>query len=154
MAVGTALAKAVRPGDLVALIGELGAGKTQFVRGMAVGLNIEPGRVSSPTFVFLQEYNPVDGGADALVVAHVDAYRLSGTDDLASIGWEGNGEELRRGAVLVVEWADRIADALGEDWLEVRLVHDGDGRALTLSPHGNWIDRMPAIRSAIETHRP
>ena len=150
MAIGAALAEVVRSGDLVALIGELGAGKTQFVRGMAVGLNIEPTRVSSPTFVFLQEYDPVDGDADALVVAHVDAYRLAGADDLASIGWEGNGEELRRGAVLVVEWADRITEALGEDWLEVRLIHNGDGRTITLSPHGNWRDRMPELFSTIE----
>jgi tRNA threonylcarbamoyladenosine biosynthesis protein TsaE len=154
MAVGAAVASIVRSGDLVALIGELGAGKTQFVRGLAGGLNIEPDRVSSPTFVFLQEYDPVDGDADALVVAHVDAYRLLGSDDLASIGWEGDGEELRQGAVLVVEWADRITDALGEDWLEVRLVHNGEGRSITLSPHGDWRDRMPELRSKCESLYP
>ena len=150
MAVGTAVAEVARPGDLVALIGELGAGKTQFVRGMAAGLNIEPMRVSSPTFVFLQEYDPVDSAGGSMVLAHVDAYRLAGTDDLASIGWEGDAEELRRGAVLVVEWADRIAGALGEDWLEVRLVHNGDGRTITTSPHGKWADRMPVLRSRLE----
>lgn len=147
MAIGTAVAEIIREGDLVALIGELGAGKTQFVRGMAMGLNIEPARVSSPTFVFLQEYDPAEG--DSPVLAHVDAYRLAGTDDLASIGWEGDGEELRSGAVLVVEWADRVAGALGEDWLEVRIVHNGGGRSITLAPHGEWSDRMAGLRKRL-----
>lgn len=150
MAIGAAVAEAAQSGDLVALIGELGAGKTQFVRGMAGGLNLEPARVSSPTFVFLQEYDRVDADAEALVLAHVDAYRLAGTDDLASIGWEGDGEELRQGAVLVVEWADRITGALCDDRLEVRLAHNGAGRTLTVIPHGNWRNRMPSLRSHLE----
>ncbi len=144
MAIGKAVAEQAQPGDLVALIGELGAGKTQFVRGMAMGLNIDPSRVSSPTFVFLQEYDSTD--ADAPVLAHVDAYRLSGSDDLATIGWEGDGEELRSGAILVVEWADRIPDALGNDYLEVRITHDGDGRTLTFRSFGKWDAHMQELR--------
>ncbi len=142
MAVGTAVARLAKSGDCVALIGELGAGKTQFVRGMASGLGIEPVRVSSPTFVFMQEYNPTDPGNGSLVLTHVDAYRLAGEDDLASIGWEGDGEELRSGAVLVVEWADRIPDALCTDRLEIRIAHHGDGRTITLTAHGSWRERM------------
>ncbi len=155
MAVGGAIAKSFRPGDLVGLIGDLGAGKTQMVRGMAGGLGITPNRVSSPTFVFLHEYPPdekLPGGNDTTtpVLAHVDAYRLSGTEDLASIGWDGDGRELRRGAVLVVEWADRITDALGGDWLEVRLEHDDAGRRVTLSPHGDWCARMATLRADMD----
>lgn len=155
VAVGGAIAKSFRPGDLVGLIGELGAGKTQMVRGMAGGLHITPNRVSSPTFVFLHEYPPDlipsgNQGADSPVLTHVDAYRLSGTDDLSSIGWDGDGRELRRGAVLVVEWADRITDALGNDWLEVRLEHDDAGRRVTLSPHGDWCARMAALRAELD----
>lgn len=155
MAVGRAIANSFRPGDLVGLIGDLGAGKTQMVRGMAGGLHIRPNRVSSPTFVFLHEYppdeeSPENGHAGSPVLAHVDAYRLSGTDDLASIGWDGDGQELRRGAVLVVEWADRIADALGDDWLEVRLQHSDTGRRITLSPHGLWHARMAALRTEMD----
>jgi tRNA threonylcarbamoyladenosine biosynthesis protein TsaE len=145
MALGAAVAGLVRPGDTVALIGELGAGKTQFVRGLAEGLGIEPQRVSSPTFVFLQEYDRADSDADALVVAHVDAYRLSGTDDLASIGWEGDGEELRRGAVLVVEWADRIEAALSGDRLDVRITHNGEGRTVEVTGHGSWRGRVAGL---------
>lgn len=143
MAIGAAVAQALRPGDLVGLIGELGAGKTQFVRGLARGMGVDPSRVSSPTFVFLQEYPPQEG--DGAVLAHVDAYRLTGPQDLPSIGWEGRGEELRDGAVLVVEWADRILGAMGDDWLGVRIAHHGDGRNLTLTAHGQWADRMPAV---------
>lgn len=150
VAVGGAIARSFRPGDLVGLIGELGAGKTQMVRGMAGGLHIKPNRVSSPTFVFLHEYPPENDQAGTPVLAHVDAYRLSGTDDLASIGWDGDGQELRRGAVLVVEWADRIADALGNDWLEIRLEHNDTGRRITLSPHGVWCARMAALRADMD----
>lgn len=150
MALGAAVAQAAAPGDLVALIGELGAGKTQFVRGMAVGLGIPPRKVSSPTFVFLQEYPVDEDDPGSLVLAHVDAYRLHGPDELHTIGWDGDGQELRRGAVLVVEWADRIIDALGDDWLEVRLSHHEQGRAVTLSPHGRWAARIQALRQSLE----
>jgi len=154
MAVGAAVARAVLTGDMIALIGELGAGKTQFVRGLAEGLGLDPSRVSSPTFVFMQEYNPPppevsqgsSGEARSLVITHVDAYRLAGEDDLASIGWEGDGEELRDGAVLVVEWADRITDALPADRLEVNIAHLGEGRAITLNPHGSWRDRIAELK--------
>jgi len=145
MAIAANVARAARPGDLIGLVGELGAGKTQFVRGLAVGLRISPRHVSSPTFVFLQEY-PVDEDDPAtLVLTHIDAYRLKGPDDLATIGWEGEGRELRRGALLAVEWADRIEDELGGDWLKVTLEHADTGRAITLSPRGLWRDRMPGL---------
>ncbi len=151
MAIAAAVAKVAQPGDLVGLIGELGAGKTQFVRGMAVGLGIAPSRVSSPTFVFLQEYQVDEDDPDSLVLAHIDAYRLAGWDDLQSIGWDGDGQELRRGSVLAVEWADRIEDALGTDRLMITLEHADAGRIITLSPHGAWLDRMPALRRDLDT---
>lgn len=149
MAIGTAVARAAVSTDVIGLVGELGAGKTQFVRGMAKALDIAPGRVKSPTFVFLNEYHVEEDDEGSLVLVHIDAYRLNGPDDLHSIGWERDGQELRRGAVLVVEWADRIKDSLGEDWLEVTLEHIDDGRCMTLSPHGRWADRMPSLRRAL-----
>jgi tRNA threonylcarbamoyladenosine biosynthesis protein TsaE len=151
MAIGAAVARAARNTDLIGLVGELGAGKTQFVRGMARGLGIAPRRVTSPTFVFLQEYQADEDDDTSLVLAHIDAYRLSGPDDLPSIGWEGVGEELRHGAVLAVEWADRIEDSLGPDWLKVTLEHTDDGRAVTFSPYGNWRDRMQALRRSLDS---
>jgi tRNA threonylcarbamoyladenosine biosynthesis protein TsaE len=150
MAIAEAVAKAAKSGDMIGLVGELGAGKTQFVRGLAVGLGISPRLVSSPTFVFLQEYPVDEGDPVSLVLTHIDAYRLAGADDLQSIGWDGDGQELRHGAVLAVEWADRIEDALGADWLKVALEHTDAGRIITLWPHGVWRDRMHVLRQDLE----
>lgn len=150
MTIGTVIAQCIRPGDLVGLVGELGAGKTQFVRGLARGLHIKPERVNSPTFVFMQEYPPDEDDEGTPVLAHVDAYRLAGPDELASIGWEGDAQDLRRGAVLVVEWADRITEAMGKDWLEVHFHHNGQGRNIKIMAHGAWRDRMKVLRSSLE----
>lgn len=142
LAVGAAVGRLCRPGDVVALIGELGAGKTQFVRGMASGMGLDPRQVSSPTFVLAQEYVSAD---ESRVLVHIDAYRLRGGDELSSLGWVGLGGDLPDGAVLAIEWADRVAEALGEDRLEVQIVHTPSGRRLTLRPHGAWVARMRMI---------
>jgi tRNA threonylcarbamoyladenosine biosynthesis protein TsaE len=136
-AIAQAVARLARPGDVVGLIGELGAGKTQFVRGLAAGLGLDPQQVSSPTFVIVQEYEP--DHPDQPVLVHIDAYRLAGPGDLESIGWDDQGQELRDQAVVAVEWADLIRDSLGPDWLEARLDHAGPGRRITLIPHGRWL---------------
>jgi len=154
VAIANAVGQTAKPGDLIGLIGELGAGKTQFVRGLAQGLGIEPRKVSSPTFVFLQEYLVKEDDPDTLVLAHIDAYRLTSHSDLPSIGWEGHGEELRTGAVLAVEWADRIPDAMGPDWLRVNLEHADAGRIITLSPNGDWQDRMPTLEHHLDQLTP
>jgi tRNA threonylcarbamoyladenosine biosynthesis protein TsaE len=150
MAIAAAVGRSSQAGDLVGLIGELGAGKTQFVRGLATGLDISPRKVSSPTFVFLQEYQADEDDPDTIVLAHIDAYRLAGPDDLQSIGWDGQGQELRNGAVLAVEWADRIQNSLGPDWLRVSLQHADTGRIITLSPQGNWRDKMPLLHQQLK----
>lgn len=146
--IGEAIARVAQPGDLIGLVGELGAGKTQFVRGLASGLGIDPRIVSSPTFVLMQEYEPDDRRGPVLV--HVDAYRLHSEEDLASIGWESHGQPWRRDAVVVVEWADLIQAALGEDWLEIHLMHEDGGRELTLWPHGSWQSRINLLRQAVQ----
>src|SRR5690606_14193324 len=87
--IGAAIGRLAKQGDIIALQGELGAGKTQFVRGLAMGMGIDPRSVSSPTFVFVQEYEPED--PEALVLVHIDAYRLQGPSDLAGIGWGDAG---------------------------------------------------------------
>ena len=98
-----ALAADLRPGDVLLLSGNLGAGKTAFVRGLAEGLGIEPGEVSSPTFTLVHEYR---GGR--LTLYHVDLYRLerAATDDL------GLDELGVRDGVLAVEWPDRLTHTL------------------------------------------
>src|SRR5207237_10863588 len=97
-AAATRLATSLRPGDVVLLVGPLGAGKTAFVRGLAVGLGIDPAEVSSPTFTLVHEYR---GGRVPLV--HVDLYRLSDGREIEDLGLDEIGE----GAVLASDGADR-----------------------------------------------
>ncbi|MGD0464897.1 MAG: tRNA (adenosine(37)-N6)-threonylcarbamoyltransferase complex ATPase subunit type 1 TsaE [Tepidisphaeraceae bacterium] len=98
------LARTLAAGDCVALEGPLGAGKTQFVRGLAAALGANPRAVSSPSFVLLNIYR---GGR--LTLFHLDAYRTVSADDFESIGF---AELLEQQGVVVVEWADRIAKIL------------------------------------------
>lgn len=100
---GAELAKGLAPGAVIAFTGDLGAGKTAFVRGLARGLGF-PGRVTSPTFTIVNEY---EGGR--LPLFHFDLYRLGSSDELFDVGWE---DYLRRGGVCAVEWSENAADAL------------------------------------------
>ena len=123
MRIGALVAQVCASGDIIALEGELGAGKTQFVRGLARGLGLNERRVSSPTFVTVQEYWPEED-EKKLVLVHIDAWRMDGGgDELEAIGWGHEGAQLRRGAVVAVEWPSRMGKALGRDFLEVRLSH-------------------------------
>jgi thiamine-monophosphate kinase len=103
----------LRAGDCVALHGNMGAGKTQFVRGLVDGLGGPVRRVSSPTFVLLNVY---DGGR--LTVFHLDAYRATGSQDFEAIGFS---ELLDQGGVVAVEWAERIAALLPPSHIEIEL---------------------------------
>lgn len=109
-ALGAALAARLRPGDVVAYLGDLGAGKTAFTRGLARGLGYA-GRVTSPTFTIVNEY---EGGR--LPLFHFDMYRLGSAGELFDIGWE---DYLDRGGVCAVEWSENIAGALEGDALRV-----------------------------------
>jgi len=115
-------------GDTVLLLGDLGAGKTAFVKGLADGLGLDTGDVSSPTFTIVQEYR---GGRLPLV--HVDLYRLADPREIHDLGLEELGES----AVLAVEWAERLPRAPAGA-ITVRLEHgDGDKRTITI------VDRLP-----------
>ena len=98
---GEDLAKKLAPGSVVALYGDLGAGKTAFVRGMASGLSLDC-RVVSPTFTIVNEYI----GANQLF--HFDMYRLASGDELFDIGWD---DYLTRGGICAVEWSENVEDA-------------------------------------------
>ena len=102
-ALGERLAAVLRPGDVVAYTGDLGAGKTAFTRGLARGLGV-PDRVTSPTFTIVNEY---EGGR--LPLFHFDLYRMESPEELFDIGWE---DYLARGGVCAVEWSENVADAL------------------------------------------
>lgn len=123
-ALGERLGRSAKPGEVYALEGDLGAGKTAFTRGFARGAGYG-GRVTSPTFAIVGEYL---GGR--LPVFHFDLYRLGSSDELFDIGWE---EYLSRGGVCVVEWAQRCADAFDGDTVWVRFEKLGDEeRGITL----------------------
>jgi len=115
-AVGAALGRAVKAGAVIAYLGDLGAGKTAFTRGLARGLGIS-GAVTSPTYTIVNEYT--DG---RLALFHFDMYRLGSSDDLWDIGWE---DYLQRGGVCAVEWSERVWDAL-ENPITVRIEKLGD----------------------------
>lgn len=116
-ALGEALAERLSAGSVVAFTGDLGAGKTAFVRGMARGLGVTQ-RVTSPTFTIVNEYE-----GTRMPLFHFDMYRLESSDELYDIGWE---DYLRRGGVCAVEWSEKIADALELDCVRVD-IRRGEG---------------------------
>jgi tRNA threonylcarbamoyladenosine biosynthesis protein TsaE len=123
--IGRTLATALAAGDVVGLVGGLGAGKTHLVKGIAAGLGVvDERRVNSPTFVLINEY---DG---RLHVFHVDAYRLTSIRELEALGFE---EMCSAGGVVLMEWADRVAEAMGPAalWIELEVTGDTQ-RRLTL----------------------
>ena len=116
-ALGERLAAVLRPGDVVAYTGDLGAGKTAFTRGLARGLGV-PDRVTSPTFTIVNEY---EGGR--LPLFHFDLYRMESPEELFDIGWE---DYLARGGVCAVEWSERMEDALEPGAVRVDIRRGGD----------------------------
>ncbi len=124
-ALGARLAEALDAGRVVAFTGDLGAGKTAFVSGMARALGVEE-RVTSPTFTIVNEY---EGGR--LPLFHFDMYRLGDADELFHIGWE---DYLARGGICAVEWSENVAEAIEPDAVRVSIVRgDGDSdRMITI----------------------
>ena len=113
---GFSLGQKCVPGTVIAMRGDLGAGKTVFVRGLAAGLGLSA-RVTSPTFTIVNEY---DG---RIPLFHFDMYRLSSSDELFDIGWE---DYLGRGGVCAVEWSERVTDALPQDTVFVDIARHAE----------------------------
>lgn len=111
---GYAIGQSLRGGEVLALIGELGVGKTALVRGIASGLGISGASVASPTFLLVHEYH------GRLPVIHIDLYRLQKPEETESIGLS---DYLTDDVVVAIEWADRFPQLLPEDRLEVTLAH-------------------------------
>jgi tRNA threonylcarbamoyladenosine biosynthesis protein TsaE len=128
VALASRLAAGFRGGEVVLLSGELGTGKTAFVRGLAQGLGIAADEVASPTFVLLTRY---DG---RLRLHHADLYRLRGDGDERELGLEELPGE--RG-VLAVEWAERLGDIPWRRYVRVRLEHAGEDRRRILVEEGS-----------------
>lgn len=124
-----ALAPLVTPGTVIALTGELGAGKTRFTRALAEALGADPTQVSSPTFVLVHEYD-----AD-MPILHIDTYRLKSIGEFEALGL---GDELGAGGLCLIEWADRVEQSLPTGAWRVAIAAQGPG------PH----------RRAFEVHFP
>ena len=145
--VGEAMSASLRARDAVVLTGELGAGKTTFVQGVARGLGIED-QVSSPTFTLVKEYRGI------LDIAHVDVYRLERVQDVVDLGLDelGDGE-----GVLLVEWGDAVEDLLPDERLRVELTTEdllSDVRRLRISALGaSWQERWGALEVAVAPWR-
>ena len=134
-AFGRSLAERLRRGDVVALQGTLGAGKTTLARGILRGLG-HHGDVASPTFPIVQAYDPPE---TRLPVWHVDLYRIEAPEELAELGLD----EARREGVLVIEWPERLP-RLWTDALKLSLtVKEGLRRALTAEVPAAWGARWP-----------
>ena len=126
-AVGEAFASSVPDGAVIAMYGDLGAGKTAFVRGLARGMGLSC-RVSSPTFTIVNEYI----GERELI--HFDMYRLDSADELFDIGWE---DYLARGAVCAVEWSEKAEEAFCGDEIILRIEKLSDTeRRITIGEAG------------------
>jgi tRNA threonylcarbamoyladenosine biosynthesis protein TsaE len=124
LAIARALGGALRPGDVVALTGDLGAGKTLFCKGVGEALGIPPDRILSPTFTIVTEHEgPVP-------LTHIDVYRLSGAREADEIGMR---ELLAGDAVCLVEWAEKIGELLPKDCIRVKFtISDGDRREISV----------------------
>lgn len=139
--IGAALGALLRVGDVVALVGPLGAGKTMLVKGVAAGAGVgDTRRVTSPTFVLVNEYD----GRTRLF--HVDAYRLGGEREFEALGAD---EFAGQGAVLI-EWADRVAGSLPLDSLRIEIdVAGADSRILRCTAAGGRGGELLAALAAL-----
>jgi tRNA threonylcarbamoyladenosine biosynthesis protein TsaE len=135
-ALATSLAGAGSPGDRIELLGELGAGKTEFAKGFARGLDVKD-VVNSPSFTLMAEYR------GRLPLFHLDLYRLAGAEEAVGAGFL---DERRREGVTIIEWADRVAGTLDSDALTVRFtVLPDDARRLELHDASGRYERYLEI---------
>jgi len=124
IALGKKIGLGLRGGQIVALTGPLGSGKTHLIKGIALGLDASDStKVNSPTFVLVNEYQARGG---ELTLYHIDAYRLNHLREFEQLGFE---DFCRPDAIVLIEWADKILPALaGLEWLCVELAHAGQDK--------------------------
>jgi tRNA threonylcarbamoyladenosine biosynthesis protein TsaE len=136
LALGAALAERVQPGDVIALSGPLGAGKTSIARGLLAALGLEE-EAPSPSFAIVQPYDPPQV---RFPVLHVDLYRIEHSNEAEELGLD----EAREDALLLVEWPERLGDEVWSDalWLTLDITADG-ARNLTAKVPAAWRDRWP-----------
>lgn len=127
---GKRLGQSLVGGLVVALVGDLGSGKTQLTKGVALGNGAtDPRQVTSPTFTLINEY------AGRFTLFHIDAYRLRGPAELFALGFD---ELMAADSVVAVEWADRVGEAIPEDHLRIQIESRAENvRRLTFSAYGS-----------------
>ena len=128
------IAGLARRGDVIALWGDLGAGKTAFARGFLRALGVTED-VPSPTFTLVQSYP-----TDDVTVYHFDLYRIEAVEDVYELGIEDAFAD----GISLIEWPDRLGDLLPEARLDIALEIVPRGRRVSLTAHGSWIERLPA----------
>jgi tRNA threonylcarbamoyladenosine biosynthesis protein TsaE len=154
---GKTIGRSLEAGAILALVGDLGAGKTTLVRGIAAGVGVPASEVTSPTFVLVHEYR------GRLPLVHIDLYRLRHESEVAAIGLS---EYFTGTSAAAIEWADRFPSLLPDDRLEVELAHRSPGtrsarlcakgpRSLTLLSRlkKSWQSSQPSTRSHRVTGR-
>jgi tRNA threonylcarbamoyladenosine biosynthesis protein TsaE len=136
-ALAARIAPLLKTGDVVTLVGDLGAGKTAFARALINSLSPLPEEVPSPTFTLVQTYD-----LPQISIWHFDLYRLEEKAmDILELGWD----DARRDGVCLVEWPDRLGGLLPKDRLEIKigLCNDSENkRTVALTPHGSWATRL------------
>ncbi len=144
--VGAALAPTLLPGDVVSLTGDLGAGKTVFVQGLAAAMGAES-RVTSPTFTIVHEYH------GRYRILHIDVYRLNSFQEVLDLGFE---ELLDPEAIMLVEWGEAVAPLLPQKYLEIDIRRSVDPNAVShrdmvFRPRGEeWVRKLEDMRKAAE----
>jgi len=135
MGFAKSLGKLVQGGEIIGLVGELGAGKTCFVRGFAAGAGVGPEAwVRSPTFTLINEYR------GRLPVYHIDLYRVGKQEEIEALNLR---EYLYTDGVSLIEWFEYLPAAEVDDYLEVRLVHAGGAqRQITFTAHGQRYEQL------------
>lgn len=132
--IGQMLGSRLEPGDIVCLYGDLGAGKTSFSYGIALGLEVKDQYITSPTFTFVNEYK------GRIPFYHIDLYRLKDPEELEGIGFE---EYIDSDGVTVIEWAERAEDELPDDRLSVYLSYvDEHSREIGFLAEGERYEKL------------
>lgn len=132
MALGRRLADACRPGDVIALYGDLGTGKTTLARALIQALTDETTEVPSPTYTLVQTYQ-----SDRFEIWHFDLYRIEDPEEIRELGMEETVDGL-----VLIEWPEKLGAHLPARRLEVRLSSNEDGRIARLEDHDDWSERI------------
>lgn len=130
--IGYRLGQLLNKGDVVCLIGDLGAGKTTITKSIAKALEVDD-YITSPTFTIVNEY---DG---RYPLYHFDVYRISSSEDMYEIGFE---EYVYGEGICIIEWANLIEDILPDEYINIELNYKGDGREMILTAYGKYYENI------------